>query len=137
MPSRLIAARPGHRHAALAARGGLARTFGSLAGFLASLLLGTGLYLIADAWRHPVRAQAGAVIAGACAIALGITVLGYLLKSHRSPALHGEGNRSARRQPLQSQLPREGRRAEMVPHLTFQRIYADKCWIESPRDRHP
>src|SRR5581483_10251947 len=105
MPSRLIAARPGHRHAALAARGGLARTFGSLAGFLASLLLGTGLYLIADAWRHPVRAQAGAVIAGACAIALGITVLGYLLKSHRSPALHGEGNRPARRRRLQSQLP--------------------------------
>lgn len=124
-------------HEALIARGGLARTFGSLAGFLALTLLAAGLYLIDDAWVHPVRAQAGAVIVGACAIALGMTVLAYLVRSRRSTSLRLEEARTPLR-IAQSQLPETARSAnsKLPPHLAFQRIYADTYWIDSARSRH-
>lgn len=40
----------------LVVRGGLARTFGSLASFLAVSFLFCGLYLLADAFAHPLDA---------------------------------------------------------------------------------
>ena len=57
-----------HSRKSLLARGGLARTFGSLASFLALLFLVGGLYLLGDAFEHPLDAQAAAVLAAAFSI---------------------------------------------------------------------
>jgi hypothetical protein len=54
----------------LVVRGGLARTFGSLVSFLAVLFLFFGLYLLGDAFEHPLAAQAVAVLAAAFSITL-------------------------------------------------------------------
>src|SRR5579863_772792 len=64
----------------LAARGGLARTFGSLAGFLALMLLGGGSYILMDAFANPIAAQAAAVEAAAVIIALASILLFFLFK---------------------------------------------------------
>ncbi len=42
----------------LVIRGGLARRFGSLAGFLRALFLILGFYFLGDAFEHPLDAQA-------------------------------------------------------------------------------
>jgi uncharacterized BrkB/YihY/UPF0761 family membrane protein len=68
------------RHKPLVLRGGLARTFGSLASFLAMLFLLLGLYLLRDALEHPLDAQAAAVLAAAFSITLAVILLYYLLK---------------------------------------------------------
>ena len=67
----------------LAVRAGLGRTFGSLAGFLALLFLSGGAYLLADAFAHPVEAQAAALIIAALAIALAAFLFFYLFKPRR------------------------------------------------------
>jgi|SRR5215472_19386336 len=67
----------------LAVRAGLGRTFGSLAGFLALLFLSGGVYLLADAFAHPVDAQAAALIVAALAIALAALLFFYLFKPRR------------------------------------------------------
>src|SRR5579863_4435222 len=64
----------------LAARGGLARTFGSLAGFLALMLLGAGSYILIDAFANPIAAQAAAVEAAGVIIALAAILLFFLFK---------------------------------------------------------
>ena len=51
---------------------GLNRTFGSLAGFAALAFLSLGIYLLADAFTHPVDAEAAGIIVAALAIALAI-----------------------------------------------------------------
>jgi hypothetical protein len=53
-----------HRSKPLVVRGGLTRTFGGLASFLAVLFLGGGLYILNDTLSNPVEAQAAAMIAG-------------------------------------------------------------------------
>jgi hypothetical protein len=45
-----------HHVKPLVIRGGLAHTFGSLASFLAVLFLLFGLYLLGDAFEHPLAA---------------------------------------------------------------------------------
>jgi riboflavin transporter FmnP len=67
----------------LVIRGGLARTFGSLASFLAVLFLIFGLYLLGDAFEHPLDAQAAAVLAAAFSITLAAILLYFLLKPRR------------------------------------------------------
>lgn len=57
----------------LVVRAGLSRTFGSIAGFAALGLLSLGIYLLADAFSHPVDAEAAGVIVAAFAIAMAIT----------------------------------------------------------------
>jgi hypothetical protein len=66
----------------LVIRGGLARTFGSLASFSAVLFLVGGLYLLGDAFEHPLAAQAVAVLAAAFSITLASILLYFLLKPH-------------------------------------------------------
>jgi len=75
-----------HSHAPkpLVVRGGLGRTFGSLASFLAFTLIAGGSYLLADAFAHPVDAQAAGLIVAAFVIALGLLLLFYLLKPRRT-----------------------------------------------------
>jgi riboflavin transporter FmnP len=63
-------------------RAGLARTFGSLASFLALLFLLLGMYLMQDAFEHPLDAQAAAVLAAALSMTLAVVLLFYLLKPH-------------------------------------------------------
>ena len=67
----------------LVVRAGLSRTFGSLAGFLALLFLSMGIYLLADAFAHPVDAEAVALIVAAFAIALSALLFFYLFKPQR------------------------------------------------------
>jgi hypothetical protein len=69
-----------HHVKPLVIRGGLARTFGSLASFLAVLFLLGGLYLLGDAFEHPLTAQAVAVLAAAFSITLASILLYFLLK---------------------------------------------------------
>jgi hypothetical protein len=64
----------------LVVRGGLARTFGGLATFLAVIFLVWGIYILDDAFANPIAAQAAAVIAAAFSIALATILLFYLLK---------------------------------------------------------
>lgn len=73
----------------LVIRGSLTRTFGSLVVFLAALFLLLGLYLLVDAFDHPLDAQAAAVLTGALSIALAAILFYYLLKPR-----HGLGDRT-------------------------------------------
>jgi hypothetical protein len=75
----------------LVIRGGLARTFGSLVSFLAVLFLFFGLYLLGDAFEHPLDAQAVAVPAAAFSITLASILLYFLCKPK-----HGKRPRSTR-----------------------------------------
>jgi hypothetical protein len=72
-----------HQLKPLVIRGGLARTFGSLACFLAVLFLILGSYLLADALEHPLDAQATAILAAAFSITLAAILLFFLLKPRR------------------------------------------------------
>jgi hypothetical protein len=65
-----------HHVKPLVIRGGLARTFGSLVSFLAVLFLFFGLYLLGDAFEHPLAvAQAAGVLAAAFSISLAAILL--------------------------------------------------------------
>lgn len=75
----------------LVIRGGLARTFGSLVSFLAILFLFGGLYLLGDAFEHPLDAQAAGVLAAAFSITLASILLYFLFKPR-----HGQRPRTAR-----------------------------------------
>lgn len=70
----------------LIVRAGLSRTFGSLAGFTALGLLSLGIYLLADAFAHPVDAQAAGVIVAAFAIAIAMLLLVFIFKPRRFQA---------------------------------------------------
>jgi hypothetical protein len=72
-----------HHSKPLVIRGGLARTFGSLASFLAVLFLSFGAYLLGDALEHPLDAEAVAVLAAAFSITLSAILLYFLLKPRR------------------------------------------------------
>jgi riboflavin transporter FmnP len=80
-----------HHVKPLVIRGGLARTFGSLASFLAVLFLLFGFYVLGDAFEHPLDAQAAAVLAAAFSITLAAILLYFLCKPR-----HGKRQRAAR-----------------------------------------
>jgi len=73
-----------HHGKPLIIRGGLARTFGSLASFLAVLFLTFGLYVLGDAFENPLNAQAAAILAAAFSITLAAILLYFLLKPRRN-----------------------------------------------------
>ena len=75
-----------HRAKPLVVRAGLGRTFGSLIGFLAALLLASGVYILEDAFAHPMDTQAAGVIFAAFVIALAALLLFYLFKPRKSQA---------------------------------------------------
>ena len=70
----------------LIVRGGLSHTFGSLAGFSALGLLAFGVYLLADAFAHPLEAGAAGLLVAAFAIALAMLLLVFILKPRRFQA---------------------------------------------------
>jgi hypothetical protein len=67
----------------LIVRAGLARTFGSLGSFTATIFLGAEIYLLREAFADPLNAQSVGVISGAVVIALA-TMLIYFLVSPRA-----------------------------------------------------
>jgi hypothetical protein len=87
----------GRPTSALIVRAGVARTFGSLGGFLATLFLGGGIYLLQEALNDPLRAQAVGLISGAFIIALA-TMLIYFIFSPRT--------KRKRRKPSNKRLQR-------------------------------
>ena len=80
-----------HNVKPLVIRGGLARTFGGLASFLAVLFLLLGLYLLGDGFQHPLDAQASGVLAAAFSIALAAILLYFVIKPR-----HGQRPRTTR-----------------------------------------
>ena len=82
-----VAARPPK---SLVVRGGLARTFGGLATYLAVTLLGSGIYILEDILANPVATQAAPLIAGAFSIALATILIYYLIKPGRPAGLNGQ-----------------------------------------------
>jgi hypothetical protein len=117
----------------LVVRAGLSRTFGSLAGFAALTLLSLGIYLLADAFAHPVDAQAAALIVAACAMTLAILLFFFLFKSRRIPEmpqhqtledfLHLGPDASSPAPPLRV------RRDDLRKDLAYQRPYVDRSCI--------
>ena len=71
----------------LVVRAGLSRTFGSIAGFAALGLLSLGVYLLADAFAHPVDAEAAGVIVAAFVIAMAMLLFVFIFKPSRLPEI--------------------------------------------------
>jgi hypothetical protein len=114
-------------------RGGLARTFGGLASFLAVIFLCGGIYILEDALSNPVAAEAVAVIAGAFSIALATILLFYVLKPSARQHSVGDQPRSRLIWPERSL---DLRKTSMMAHeddsrrdLVYQRIYVDHSRI--------
>lgn len=118
----------------LIVRGGLSRTFGSLAGFTALGLLSLGIYLLSDAFAHPLDAGASAVIVAAFAIAVAMLLFVFLFKPRRfperlwrkesSPIVLQEAKPAARLLPA-------ARRDRVRSDLPYQRTFVDRSRIRS------
>jgi hypothetical protein len=67
----------------LVVRGGLARTFGGLAGFIVVTFLCWGLYILEDAFSNPLEAGAAPLSGGAFIIALAAMLLFFLIKPRK------------------------------------------------------
>jgi hypothetical protein len=118
----------------LVALGGLPRTFGGLAGFLAGMFLCLGIYILADLFAHPVDAQAVALLAAAFVIALAILLLFYLFKPSKNSgktANHFPRSKSnsLAKQPLVKETSRRDRGDELRQDLAYQRVYVDPSRI--------
>jgi hypothetical protein len=117
----------------LAVRGGLARTFGGLVSFLAVTFLCTGIYILDDAFENPLGAQAVALLAAACIIALATVLLFYLLKPESKASK--EAARPSRRavsRPKQAyfgEVPATPRNGPDDQELEYQRVYVDHSRI--------
>jgi hypothetical protein len=114
----------------LVLRGGLSRTFGGLAGFTALLLLSLGIYLLRDAFAHPVHAEPAGLFVAACAIALGVLLLFYLVRPRKtSRRIRRKALRNSRWQrndelSLAAAVMAKQREARKL--LTYRRNYAPR-----------
>jgi|SRR5579864_5810512 len=117
----------------LVVRAGLTRTFGSIACFVALGLLSVGIYLLADAFAHPVDAEAAGVIVAAFAIALAIRLLAFLLKprSNREVLRHHavEEFMPGGANALHSSPVGTTRLNDLPLDLPYQRAYVDRSRI--------
>lgn len=111
----------------LIVRAGLSRTFGSLAGFAAVGLLSLGVYLLADAFAHPVDAQAAGIIVAACVIAMAMPLFVFVLKPRRFPEmLRRQSKRIAQPETnVPAGLPVAARRDPPRNDLPYQRTFID------------
>lgn len=122
----------------LIVRGGLSRTFGSLAGFTALGLLSMGVYLLTDAFSHPVDAGAAGVIVAAFAIAVSMLLFVFIFEPRRFPEVfrRKEAVRIAREEtksPTEILPPRNDRLRSDLP---YQRAFVDRSSIR-PRTPSP
>lgn len=117
----------------LAVRGGLARTFGGLVSFLAVTFLCTGFYILDDAFANPLAAQAAALVAAACIIALATILLFYLLKpeskASKEAARRSHRVNSPAREEFFERIPDHPRNGASGPELVYQRGYVDHSRI--------
>lgn len=117
----------------LIVRGGLNRTFGSLAGFAALAFLSLGIYLLGDAFAHPVDAEAAGVIVAAFAIALAILLLFFLFKPRANTAMLESGateefvSRGTKARSTASSSA--ARLKDLRVDLPYQRAYVDRSSI--------
>jgi hypothetical protein len=123
----------------LIVRGGLSRTFGSLAGFAALGLLSLGVYLLADAFAHPVDAEAADVILAAFVIAMAMLLLAFIFKPWKFPEMlrRKESAHIAQQRPHSSakQLV-AARRDRLRSDLPYQRTFVHRSSIR-PRKPSP
>ena len=85
-----------HHAKPLVIRGGPAHTFGSLVSFLALLFLLLGLYVLREAFAHPLDAQALGVLAAATSITLSAMLFYFLLKPMHRHELRSRASRFRR-----------------------------------------
>lgn len=116
----------------LIVRGGLSRTFGSLAGFAALGLLSMGIYLLADAFAHPLDAGAPAVIVAAFAIAVSMLLFVFIFEPRRFPDVF----RRKETEPIvdkkinaSGELPVASSHNRLRSDLPYQRTFVDRSRI--------
>lgn len=119
----------------LIVRGGLNRTFGSLAGFTALGLFSLGIYLLADAFAHPVDAEAAGVILAGFVIAIAMLLFAFIFKPRRFPDKEYEGIEQQRPHSSANQLVTACRN-RLRNDLPYQRTFVDHSTIQ-PRTSSP
>jgi len=116
----------------LIVRAGLNRTFGSLAGFAALGLLSLGIYLLADAFAHPVDAGPAGIIVAALAIAVSMLLFIFIFDPRRLPDLF------RRKEPARIAQQKVNapagfsvapRRDRLRSDLPYQRTFVDRSCI--------
>jgi|SRR5919109_1641021 hypothetical protein len=123
----------------LVVRAGLSRTFGSIAGFAALGLLSLGVYLLADAFAHPVDAEAAGVILAAFVIAMAMLLLVFIFKPWRfAEMLRRRESVGITQQEIKSsdRLPLTARRDRLRSALPYQGAFVDRSSIQ-PRTPSP
>lgn len=123
----------------LVVRAGLNRTFGSLAGFASLGFLSLGIYLLSDAFAHPVDAEAAAVIVAAIAIAIAMLLFAFIFKAQRFPEVlqRPEFTASARQKSKSSEgLLLTNGHDRLRRDLPYQRTFVDRTRIR-PRTTSP
>ena len=116
----------------LIVRGGLVRTFGSLAGFLVVIFLCVGLYILQDAFANPLAAEGAALISAAFIITLAAMLLFFLIRPRerlrtRSHVRVADFAAPAVK-PLANLAP-PGMREDRSRTLAYQRFYVDHSRI--------
>jgi hypothetical protein len=117
----------------LTARGGLARTFGGLAGFIVVLLLIAGSYILQDAFANPFTAGAAALITAAFILALAAVLLFFLIKPRNIPRAisHTRSPDAAAPAgpPIFKPAPKATNQQHLRTDLVYQRFYVDRSCI--------
>lgn len=117
----------------LVARGGLARTFGGLAGFVVITFLSGGFYILQDAFANPLNEGAAAVICAAFMLTLAAILLFFLVKPKKrlrttNPA-HSVSAATPALRPFLNSGPKPIRQNHSGNNLPYQRIYVDHSLI--------
>jgi len=117
----------------LVVRGGLARTFGGLAGFVVVSFLCAGFYILQDAFTNPLNEEAAAVICAAFMITLAAVLLFFLIKPMKGPRTtspeRSVGAAAPAGQPFFNQARRPVCQDQLRNNLAYQRFYVDHSLI--------
>jgi hypothetical protein len=116
----------------LVVRGGLAHTFGGLAGFLIVTFLCGGIYIIEDAFANPLEAGGAALISAAFIITLAAILLFYLIKPRKRPPTISNArafDSAVPAQPSFNPSAWAARQDNLRNNLAYQRFYVDHCRI--------
>ena len=117
----------------LVVRGGLAHTFGGLAGFLIVTFLCGGIYIIEDAFANPLEAGGAALISAAFIITLAAILLFYLIKPRKRLSTMNDArafdSAAVAVQPFFNQPAGAARQDNLRNNLAYQRFYVDHCRI--------
>jgi len=117
----------------LAARGGLARTFGGLAGFVVVTFLTGGFYILQDAFANPLNEGAAAVICAAFMLTLAAVLLFFLLKPRerlrQANLPHRASAAPSSVRPVFKPSPGATRKDHSRGNLPYQRVYVDHSLI--------